>query len=675
MSIEMPNDRPMKYLRLSEYSNNVKIASVVMASTFVFIAGLIYFGGAIAAIFIPLIVVAIVAYRVHVRRLEINAAKLEAANRIHMETVEALATAIDARDQVGFGHVRRTQIYSVGIGKLIGLSPDEINALRSGALLHDIGKLAVPDHILSKTGNLTEAEFEKAKIHTTVGASILENIDFASPVAPIVLSHHECWDGSGYPHGLSGTDIPLAARILSIADAYDTQRSDRPYRDAVSRERARSSILKDAGIKFDPALVQTFLKHLPMFEDEIEAAGLAYVPKSIHSTLDERSTYVDQIKQANKEVYTLYQLAREFSSVMRIDETISLFSEKIAEFVQFDTCIVYLLDASGRFADAVHVVGDNTDELLLRRIRVTEGATGFVLKKGERVANVNPDLDFSHLSVDIADEYLTMASLPLYSSEELIGAVSIYSKELEFYENEHLRLFETVSRIAAEAIGKSKTHNEATVHALTDPMTGLPNARSLRMHFEREVSRSDRSGTGFQVLMLDLDGFKAVNDNFGHKVGDQMLLDVGQIILDQLREYDFLARYGGDEFVAIIADADDAIVVDLCDRIERAVSAFRLDIGNGTTASVGISPGAAYYGANGESFDDMIVAADKAMYERKSRRKMITSGKLAAESRSMSDLVNAISKNLADLDPRQTTGEELIVELDDSHVVQSAAVH
>ena len=674
-SLEKPNNRPMKYLRLSEYSKNFKIASLVIASTIIVTAGLIYFGGAIAAVFIPLIVVAIAAYRVHVRRLEINAAQLESANRIHMATVEALATAIDARDQVGFDHVRRTQIYAVGMGNIIGLPINEINALRSGALLHDIGKLAVPDHILSKTSPLTDAEFEKAKIHTTVGASILENIDFMFPVAPIVLSHHENWDGTGYPHGISGNDIPLTARILSVADAYDTQRSDRPYRDAVTREKARRSISEGSGTKFDPAIVQTFLKHLSAFEDEIEAAGLGYQSKTVRTPLDENATYVDQIKQANKEAYTLYQLSREFGSVMKFDETIALFSKKIGEFVQFNTCIVYLLDPSGRYADAVHVVGDNSEELLLRRVRTSEGATGFVLKNGERVANINPDLDFSHLAVEFGDEYLTMASLPLYASEELIGAVSIYSKELPFYESEHLRLLETVSRIAAEAIGKSKTHDEATVHALTDPMTGLPNARSLQLHFDREVSRSDRSGAGFQVLMLDLDRFKAVNDSFGHKVGDRMLLEIGQVILDQLREYDFLARYGGDEFVAVVADADDAVVSDLCDRIERAVAAFKLDVGDGSMASVGISPGAAYYGANGETFDDIIIAADKAMYERKARRKRITSGKPAVDSRSMSDLVTAISSDLVDMGSNQFLGEDLIVELDDSHVLHSVAVN
>jgi putative nucleotidyltransferase with HDIG domain len=151
-------------------------------------------------------------------------------SQIHLATVEALATAIDARDQISVGHVRRAQIYSLALGRLLKVSPAEMEALRTGALLHDIGKLAVPDHILNKPGKLTPAELEKTKIHSVVGASILEKIGFDVPVVPTVKYHHECWDGSGYPDGLKGEEIPLTARILTVADAYDTLRGTRPYR-------------------------------------------------------------------------------------------------------------------------------------------------------------------------------------------------------------------------------------------------------------------------------------------------------------------------------------------------------------------------------------------------------------------------------------------------------------
>jgi putative nucleotidyltransferase with HDIG domain len=197
-----------------------------------------HFGIEFGLVIIPLAVIGHLSYKIHVRRLEQKTKMITEASRIHLATVEALATAIDARDQVGVGHVRRTQIYAVGIGNILGLPEDEINALRTGALLHDIGKLAVPDHILNKPGRLTPAEMEKTKTHSLVGASILEKVGFPYPVVPTVKYHHEFWDGSGYPEGMRGSGIPMTARILAVADAYDTLRGARPYRPAIPREEA-----------------------------------------------------------------------------------------------------------------------------------------------------------------------------------------------------------------------------------------------------------------------------------------------------------------------------------------------------------------------------------------------------------------------------------------------------
>ncbi|MEO7539935.1 MAG: HD domain-containing phosphohydrolase, partial [Pyrinomonadaceae bacterium] len=515
-----------------------------------------HFGMEFGLVVVPAAILAILAHRIHKKRLDQKTSQISDASRMHLATVEALATAIDARDQVGLGHVRRTQIFAVGLGRLLGLADDEMNALRTGALLHDIGKLAVPDHILNKPDKLTSAELEKTKIHSVVGASILEKINFNYPVVSTVRYHHEQWDGCGYPEGLKGEKIPLTARILSVADAYDTLRGARPYRPALSKEKAREIVMEGSGTRFDPTVVRCFIKNLTLLDAEIELQGLSY-------SLDDQITagnalnsqnYVEQIKLANREVSTLYELAREFSSSYDLRETLGLFTKKIGEFVPFMTCAVFLLNEKKNFATAVHVDGENSAQLLSRRIKIGQGATGYALKTKEAVQNVDPDHDFSFSHSELTGHYSTMASVPLIADDELIGAVTIYSRELTSYGEEHLRLLETIARIAAEAIGKSMLHDEVKAHALTDPMTGLPNARSLQMQFEKEVGRASRSSSSFQLLMLDLDGFKSVNDSFGHKVGDDILTEVGKVIRGELRDYDFLARYGGDEFVALIPD-------------------------------------------------------------------------------------------------------------------------
>ncbi len=622
------------------------------------------FGLSFGFVILPMVVIGQLAYRLHVARLAQITREITEASRVHLATVEALATAMDARDQVGIGQVRRTQSYAVGIGKMLDLPAAELHALNAGALLHDIGKLAVPDHILNKPGRLTSAEMEKIKIHASVGASILEKINFSYPVVPTVKYHHEMWDGNGYPEGLKGENIPLTARILAVADAFDSLRGARPYRAAISRDEARRFLLSGAGAQFDPKIVDVFLRNLKSFEAEVEAQGFSYAfdkksTENAHHIYDDETSlsYVEQIKRANREVFTLYELARVFSSSLNLEETLSLFVKKIGELVPFDTCVVYLTDESDEFAKAVYIEGENESAFKNKCVKPGEGATGFVLTKRQPIYKIEPELDFTFNQLE--EEYTAMISLPLIADERLLGAVSLYSYELDSYEEEHLRLLETVSRIASDAIGMSLQHAESESRALTDPMTDLPNARSLQMQFEKEAARAGRSGSNFQLLMLDLDGFKAVNDTFGHKAGDKLLKGLAEVMLGQLRDYDFLARYAGDEFVAIVPETDAEGIRDLCQRIEKAVSSFALPVGEGSFARVGISIGTASYPVHGETIDQVIIAADKAMYAVKADRKQAKA-----------------AKSLPAIGEIELRGdfmvENFIVELDESHVISSA---
>jgi diguanylate cyclase (GGDEF)-like protein/putative nucleotidyltransferase with HDIG domain len=627
-----------------------------------------YFGLPFGLVILPMTLIANFGFRINERTVQAKTKELTESSRIHLATVEALATAIDARDQVGIGHVRRTQIYAVGMGEILGLSEDEIDALRTGALLHDIGKLGVPDHILNKPGRLTPAEMEKMKIHSTVGAAILEKINFNNPVVETVKYHHEMWDGTGYPEGLKREEIPLTARILTVADAYDTLRGARPYRAAVARDEARRFLLNGSNIQFDPKLIDVFLRNLREFESEIDAEGLSYDLDNQVADLfigedasgENNQGYVEHIKRANREVFALYELARVFSASLNLQDTLSLFVQKISELMPFESCVVYLLDKTGEYAEATYAEGNNAEFLKGKRIKVGEGATGYVLKKRQAVYNINPALDFSFYKVDFIQDYKAMAALPLITNERLIGAVSLYSSELENYEDEHMRLLETVSRIASDAISKSVYHAETENHALTDPMTNLPNARCLQLHYENEIARARRNNSEFQLIMLDLDGFKAVNDTYGHKAGDMMLREIAKVMRAQLREYDFLARYAGDEFVAIIPDTSGEGIQELCQRLEKAVCGFQLPVGDDRFTGVGVSIGSASYPNHGETLDQIIIAADKAMYAAKARRKQ-------QHLNPIQDLT--VENNFHDL----TIDEEsFVMELDESHIISNA---
>src|SRR6202012_2110684 len=190
-------------------------------------------------------------YRLYMGKLENEKNHVAEMAALHVRTIEALALAIEAKDQTTHDHLRRVRIYAMEIGKELGLSENELEALRAAALLHDIGKLAVPEHIISKPGRLTPEEFEKMKIHPIVGAEILERVQFPYPVVPIVRAHHEKWDGTGYPHGISGENIPIGARILAVVDCLDALATDRQYRRALPLDQAMDIVISESGKSFD----------------------------------------------------------------------------------------------------------------------------------------------------------------------------------------------------------------------------------------------------------------------------------------------------------------------------------------------------------------------------------------------------------------------------------------
>jgi diguanylate cyclase (GGDEF)-like protein/putative nucleotidyltransferase with HDIG domain len=573
-------------------------------------------------------------YRSAKSRLQIKTEELEAMGRLHLATAEALATAIDAKDQTTHCHVRRVQIYAAGMGEVFGLSRNEIEALKAGALLHDVGKLAVPPHILNKPGPLTPAEFEKMKIHTVVGAQILARVNFPYPVIPIIRHHHEQWDGRGYPDKLRGEQIPITARIISVVDCFDSLREDRPFRRSMTLAEATAFLLRGSGIHFDPVIVEEFIKNLPRFEAQIEALGLkhqsaSYAPEPIQlSDVDlaqtrERGSYIayDQIKKAHREVYALYEIARTFGTSLDVEHTLEILVDKVGHVVPFDTCVVYIYDDKKGYASARHVVGKHAQKLSSRCIASGEGVTGFALANRSAVNQLHPSLDFTDINPEAGIKYRSMAALPLFKDDNLLGALSVYSSELEQYTDDHMRLLETVTRLASDALGNAMQHALAESNALTDSLTGLPNARYLSLRFDEEAARARRTDRAFQVMMFDLDEFKNVNDTFGHKAGDKMLREVAHIIEAQLREYDFLARYGGDEFVAIVQEVVGSQVDELCLRIENAVSKFTLMVGRNRYARVGISIGTATFGIDGQTLDQLVVAADDKMYRMKSDHK------------------------------------------------------
>jgi putative nucleotidyltransferase with HDIG domain len=397
----------------------------------------------------------------------------------HRETIEALAVAINAKDEVTHEHVLRVQIYASGVAQILGCSEAEIEALKAGALLHDIGKIAVPDYILNKPGKLTAVEFEKMKYHTIAGAQILGRVEFPYPVVPVVRSHHERWDGKGYPDGLKGEEIPLTARILSVVDCFDAVREDRQYRKGMTREQAIDLLIKGSGSQYDPNVVGTFISHLPKFEAEIAAHRGAPVPTfgiepseklsevalkvAPAAGLAEEESYLSHTECAQDATSALCELAESLFVARGQPEVFSALTEKLLALAPYDLCAVTLVTPGTGDNRVVHARGDQAHLLEGRTRALGEGVTGWVIANGKPFCNVDPKLDFPGHSPAEFSGYRTLAAYPMIKHNQIYGAVSLYSARTGEYSADELKLIERAVYLAATVLSATPQNTSPDV--------------------------------------------------------------------------------------------------------------------------------------------------------------------------------------------------------------------
>ncbi|HWN98756.1 MAG TPA: diguanylate cyclase [Blastocatellia bacterium] len=578
---------------------------------------------------VPILAITYFTYKTYLDRVETSNRHAEQVADLHLKTIEALAIAIDAKDEVTHDHVRRVQIYATGLARLFGLSEPEIEALKAGALLHDIGKLAVPDYILNKPGPLTPAEFDRMKVHTIVGAEILDRVGFPYPVVPVVRHHHERWDGRGYPDGLRGDEIPITARIMTLADCFDAVREDRKYRKAMTHDEAIAMLKEGSGSVFDPNVVKTFLDHLDDFEAEVreqrvepQAVGTHQATGGLEVELGESGPLVfERIRSAHREVITLYDIAQTIGTSLDLRDTFAVFASRLEDIVNYTTCVLFLVNPDSTDLEAAHVAGRDAERFRGKRVPSGGGITGWVVANATAMHNCDPRLDLDALKVESSEQYQTATVVPLIRDKSVLGALALYSADQDSYTADHLRLIEAVAKLATDAIANAVKHERTETSAVTDLLTGLPNARALRYRFEEEADRARRHRDSFSVIMMDLDGFKAVNDRLGHQAGDQLLREIARLLLSQIRSVDFVSRYAGDEFVAILQVGNEE-VAELARRMQNTVDTRDFGL-NGMKLFIGISVGTASFPTDGDTLDTLLLAADRAMYADKSRRKAL----------------------------------------------------
>jgi diguanylate cyclase (GGDEF)-like protein/putative nucleotidyltransferase with HDIG domain len=575
-------------------------------------------------------------YHLYLGRLEEEKKHVAEVAELHLRTIEALALAIEAKDDTTHSHLRRVQVYATEIAREMGLGEEHIRALEAAALLHDIGKLAVPEYIINKPGRLTKEEFEKMKVHPVVGAEILECVQFPYPVVPIVRSHHEKWDGTGYPDGLKGEEIPIGARILSTVDCLDALASDRQYRRALPLDQALDYVVERAGKEFDPAVVAILKNRIYELEQKVRAAtptaggtklstrarvsrgdapaaGLAELATAVNKAHQSSAPldFISSIAAARAEFQTLHEMTRDLGSSLGLDDTLSLLASRLRSLVPHDCVAIYGLEDQA--LAPLHVAGEDEKHFRSLRIPLGEGLSGWVAQNKLHIVNGAPSVESSYLNDETRFTTLRSAiAVPLEGMAGVVGVLTLYSREPDAFSQDNLRILLAISSKVGLTIENARAFRAVEASIGTDKLTGLANAHGLFHDLERRLQKARQEGSSFSVLVLDLDGFKAVNDRFGHLAGNQVLQLAGERMRRMFREHDLVARMGGDEFVIAMDDASPDTAREKIEALQEMMLAIGQEVCNEPLLSV--SAGVATYPGDGATVEAILAEGDRRMY-------------------------------------------------------------
>jgi diguanylate cyclase (GGDEF)-like protein/putative nucleotidyltransferase with HDIG domain len=582
-------------IALEKQSNPMK----VWRTSFAWLS-LNYFGGAsVAFLFVgynrtinvgyigailPLLLVLYFTFKTAMGRVEDADKHVEQINRLYLSTIETLAMAIDAKDQVTHGHIRRVQSHATALAREVGVRDEKLlKAIEAAALLHDMGKLAVPEYILNKPGKLTESEFEKMKVHASVGADILSAIDFPYPVVPIVRHHHENWDGSGYPTGISGTAIPIGARILSVVDCFDALTSDRPYRLKLSDADALDIVKQRRGTMYDPMVVDTFFKVHALSSRDITRHG---PPSDVLNTIaHSRRAVLTQTEAPNEiasradEMLTVFDFTRALAGQVGLGETGDVIAQHLTKLIPSSTCVFYLYDAPSGELEAWHVTGEAATVIRGIRIPLGQRISGWVAANRKTICNSDAALDLGDKTRTPTILLKSCLSTALLIDDELVGVVSLYSGDPQGFKDSHQRIIEALAGQIALAV-KSATDLDGI--SRRDVLTDLPDLRQLEQFVDTLGAGQSRQPATLELLFIGVVGLEQINSAHGSAVCNEALRHVIRHATAALRIGDLFFRYSAGEFVLLLNGTHSDAGTATADRVVDNIRANPLPLqGNG----------------------------------------------------------------------------------------------
>jgi putative nucleotidyltransferase with HDIG domain len=562
------------------------------------------------AVILPLLIVLYFTYSTSMGRVEDANRHLTQLNSLYMSTIETLAMAIDAKDQITHGHIRRVQSYAVSLAKAMGVTDVSlIRAVEAAALLHDMGKLAVPEYILNKPGALTPAEFEKMKLHASVGADILSAIDFPYPVVPIVRHHHEAWNGNGYPEGLSGTDIPIGARILSVVDCFDALTSDRPYRPRLSDKEAIKVLQERRGTMYDPLVVDVFVRvhaqiapaplgsrqHLPLRAITDASTALSMTPAP--------ASRFDEITASTEETLTLFDLAQGLTSQMGVHAVGDVIHKHLRRLVPFSLSAFFAYDVERDDLLNAHASGDNSSLVIGLRIGLGERLSGWVAANQQTIRNSDPVLDLGDAARTMAPRLRSCLSTPLTVESELLGVLTLYSTARDGFSEEHQRIIEAIARQVSQILKNALDFDRSGAAEARHSFAGLPQVEHIRS-VASALTGEERLPRLTALLLIRVQVVQE-RSHPEQVTSEDALAGIVKIVRSTIRPIDLLFAFGTDRLVVLLLQAGHTLAGDIATQLDSALERTREVPGQRVRTSMAVvgSP------IEGSTVDELLQAA------------------------------------------------------------------
>lgn len=571
---------------------------------------------------IPIAVVLLQLYRFRISKYDQAQAHISDLNKLYLQTIETLAAAVDAKDRYTHGHIRRVQSFATELAKRVGITDEsELMAIRTGALLHDIGKIAIPEYILNKPTVLTDSEYNKMRLHPVVGSNMLKNIEFPYAVVPIIRSHHERWDGNGYPDGLCGEQIPSGARILAIVDCYDALTTDRPYRSPMQRKELVEFFHGESGKAYDPALVEVLLTNLDHIEeigksaaaDAVDIWGMTENVPEAQNTMrplqkvQPINTYGRALAgntELQAHLFSAFEFARANIQCLTPKDVFAFMGRKLEELVAFDAAVFYLADLEDGVVIAEHVLGKDTPGLRGLTLPLEKKLTGWVASNNQSLCNLPPFPDF--LGCVEQPTFEISAIAPMNRNGVIWGAISLYRVAKVKFTEEEFRRVEVIASQTALAL--SNCNAQEGLGSLVDPTTGLPNGYHLHLMFEQLVVDAQKFDYPFALIVFRLDDRK-IRRRWGFTSGEEAIRATANLLRKEFRENDLLVRYAADEFFAIVPRVDRNRAEGLQARIQSELMKIRIPARSGMQINVPLEAGIAMFPEDGLDVETLVAVA------------------------------------------------------------------